>query len=564
MSSTESFFTAFDQPIGDYELPQRFTFPYYYQPHPIALLAVKQLQSDLQKEQQWRYDYSLEREVKNTSGKMLGILVVENTDGELGYLSAFSGKMTKNSNVVNFVPQVCDVFEQDSYFLHQQKIINSINAEICQLELNPLLNQLVDEINQLNLVHEQKIADHRVLMIAGRKSRKQRRQQAQETVDETMFKQLNEQLGRESINDKNILKQLKLAQEQRVNPLGKQLNTLQTEIITLKNNRKSLSNALQQWLFSQYNFLNTRGEEKCLTELFKDTLQKVPPAGAGDCAAPKLLQYAFKNQMKPIALAEFWWGSAPKSEIRQHLNFYGACLGKCQPILTHMLADMPMDENPLLANPAAGKDIQVIYHDDAIAIINKPAEFLSVPGKNISDSVYSRMKTQFPQAEGSLIVHRLDMSTSGLMVIALNKKAHKLLQRQFIDRSIKKKYIALITGHISQQAGIINLPLRGDINDRPRQLVCHNSGKPAQTKWQVIEYNDSKENPWTKVALYPKTGRTHQLRVHCAHPLGLNSPIIGDDLYGIRAERLYLHAQSLSLVHPISKAPMDFSCETEF
>jgi len=564
MPDKEKYFTAFNQSIDVHTLPQRFTFPFYYHPHPIALLAVEQLQTGISEDTQWQHNFGLNSETENVVGKMFGILVVENVDGELGYLSAFSGKIAQRSTTINFVPPVCDMFTKDDYFLSQQEQINGINAQITQLELNPLFTQLDDQLKQLIFDSEKQIAIHRIQMIEGRKNRKQRRKCAESTLSSAAFTQLNTQLAQESINDKNTLKRLKFDYEQTTKPVEQQLNELFQEVDLLKQERKAMSAKLQQQLFAQYRFLNSRGEEKGLAELFKDTVQKKPPAGAGDCAAPKLLQYAFEHKMKPVAMAEFWWGVSPKSEIRQHLNFYAACLGKCQPILVHMLADIEMDENPLLNNPAAGKSIKVIYHDEAIAIINKPAEFLSVPGKNITDSVYLRMKERFPAAEGPLIVHRLDMSTSGLMIIALNKRSHKFLQRQFINRTITKQYVALIKGRLTQKEGMINLPLCGDLNDRPRQLVCFNKGKAAETKWHVIEQGGDKKNPWTKIALFPKTGRTHQLRVHCAHVLGLNTPIIGDDLYGTRAKRLYLHAQSLSLIHPISKEPLHFTCEAEF
>ncbi|MCK5354380.1 MAG: RluA family pseudouridine synthase [Methyloprofundus sp.] len=219
-----------------------------------------------------------------------------------------------------------------------------------------------------------------------------------------------------------------------------------------------------------------------------------------------------------------------------------------------------MDKNPLLNNPAAGKTIDIIYQDEAMLVINKPAEFLSVPGKNIDDSVYLRIKQSYPRATGSLIVHRLDMSTSGLMLIALSKEAHKNLQRQFIKRTVKKRYVALLDGTVKEDAGIIDLPLRVDLDDRPRQLVCYEHGKPAQTQWEVIHRKDNK----TKVYFHPLTGRTHQLRVHSAHAKGLNMPILGDDLYGNIAKRLHLHAESIEFSHPISRELMHFQIEAEF
>ncbi|MBL4899831.1 MAG: RluA family pseudouridine synthase, partial [Colwellia sp.] len=387
-----------------------------------------------------------------------------------------------------------------------------------------------------------------------------------------------------SVFDKNQLRDLKDKWQQKITTEQEKLYFFTDEIAELKDKRKQLSNALQNKLFKQYRFLNSAAIEKNLTDLFIDTPYQTPPAGAGDCAAPKLLQYAFKCGLTPLAMAEFWWGQAPKSEIRQHKKFYGACIGKCKPILAHMLAGMSLDDDPLLINPAANKILETVYQDDAIVVVNKPSGLLSVPGKNIEDSVYLRIKQQFPTATGTLIVHRLDMATSGLMVLALTQRAQKNLQKQFISRTIKKRYVALLEGKVEgrlaesnttfsdNRVGDITLPLRGDFDDRPRQLVCFEHGKAAKTHWQVIEQLAGK----TKLYLYPETGRTHQLRVHCAHPLGLNIPILGDDLYGRdnhdvshkmvdrQAQRLHLHAEKLTLNHPITKAMMTFQVDADF
>ncbi len=297
-------------------------------------------------------------------------------------------------------------------------------------------------------------------------------------------------------------------------------------------------------------------------DICAETALKPPPAGAGECAAPKLLQYAFQHHLMPLAMAEFWWGASPKSEVKKHQQYYPACTGKCQPILKHMLVGMQMDENPFLYNYAQGKNLDIIYRDQDILVVNKPSEFLSVPGKEISDSVYLRIKQQFPDATGPIIVHRLDMSTSGLMVIALNPQANKYLQKQFIHREVHKQYVALVEGLPQQNEGEINLPLRGDLYDRPKQIVCNQYGKQAITQWQVLERHPEKNQ--TKVLLTPQTGRTHQLRVHCAHAQGLNMPIVGDDLYGTLANRLHLQAQSLKIKHPVSKEVMTFKLEAEF
>ena len=565
MHSPENCFTSFTQSIDEYTLPQKFTFPFYYDPHPLCLLAVSELQHHLETQTQWQHNFGLvgtcePSHAESAVGKMFGILLVQNAQGEIGYLSAFSGKVAAQNHLPKFVPPVFDMFAQDGFLVEGQLVINQINAQIEHLERNPEISEfsllLAAEENAANV----KIEAHRNHIISGRKDRKAQRVSAEITLSPADFLQLKTKLSNESIGDKNQLRDLKIYWDDKITLAKQRLNKLTDEITLLKNKRKTLSNNLQQKLFKQYQFLNIKGDKKSLGDIFSDTVHPAPPAGSGECAAPKLLHYAFKWQMKPLALAEFWWGEPPKSEIRQHKNFYAACQGKCQPILGHMLEGISMDENPLLNNPAKGKTIDIVYQDEDMLVINKPAEFLSVPGKNISDSVYQRMKDLFPKATGPLIVHRLDMSTSGLMVIALTKRAHKSLQKQFINRTVKKRYVAIIEGVLKPSEGVINLPLRGDFEDRPRQLVCHQYGKLSETKWQVLE----QKNKQTKVHLYPKTGRTHQLRVHCAHSQGFNMPILGDDMYGRKAERLYLHAEFLEINHPITKKLMQFKVEAEF
>jgi tRNA pseudouridine32 synthase/23S rRNA pseudouridine746 synthase len=222
-----------------------------------------------------------------------------------------------------------------------------------------------------------------------------------------------------------------------------------------------------------------------------------------------------------------------------------------------MLQGIPMEENPFAINPAEGKELAIVFEDDYLLLVNKPAEFLSVPGKQITDSVQTRIKTLYPNA---MIVHRLDMSTSGLLIFGKTPDIYKKLQAQFIKRNVKKRYVAQLDGVLSEDSGSINLPLRGDLHNRPNQIVCFEQGKPAQTHWEVIERKDNK----TLVYFYPITGRTHQLRVHAAHSLGLNTPIVGDDLYGTKADRLHLHAERITFVHPISKEIITFTCEIIF
>lgn len=556
----ENYFTSFREPIDPYTLPERFTFPFYYQPHPLCLLAVKELQEHLKTQQKWQHNFAITGNKKSAIGKMFGVLLVQNKQNEIGYLAAFSGKIAGTNHLPGFVPPVFDMLADNGFFMAGQLEINRISEQITTLEKNPQILELETflktEIASSLLI----IKEHRERMIEGRKTRKAQRITAETELSTVDLQQLKEQLSKQSIKQKNQLRDLNLYWNNRIQKAEENLNQFTAKLVGLKKQRKDLSASLQQKLFDQYRFLNIKGISKSLCDIFKETPQKIPPAAAGECAAPKLLQYAFKREMKPLAMAEFWWGASPKSEVRQHLNFYGACQGKCQPILEHMLEGIKMDENPLLNNPAAGKTINIIYQDDIMLVINKPAEFLSVPGKNIEDSVYLRIKQSYPRATGSLIVHRLDMSTSGLMLIALSKEAHKNLQRQFIKRTVKKRYVALLNGLIKGDEGMIDLPLRVDLDDRPRQLVCYEHGRSAKTQWKVIE----RKNNQSKVYFYPITGRTHQLRVHSAHLKGLHTPIVGDDLYGNKANRLYLHAEYIEFNHPITKELMHFQLEAEF
>lgn len=564
MPSTDHCFTLFRSNIANCQLPERFTFPFYYQPHPLAELASKELQQHLSEQAQWQHNFGLNGNPNGAIGKMFGVLVVQNSQGNIGYLSAFSGKLAEQNMLDGFVPPVFDMLERNSFFLKQQLVINQLTARLSQLEIAPELLKLSGKIAQEQQSADEQICAYREVVIQGRKDRKAKRAQAKNLPDAHEHTLALEQLSKESVAQKNQLLAIKAHWQQRIERLQQQLQPLLAEITELKEQRKILSNTLQHKLFAQYRFLNIEGNEQDLNQLFKNTINPIPPAGAGECAAPKLLHYAFKHGLKPLAMAEFWWGASPKSEIRQHQNYYPACQGKCLPILTHMLKGMEVDANPLLSNPAEGKSLPIIYQDQYMLIINKPSEFLSVPGKNITDSVYARIKRDFPDATGSLIVHRLDMSTSGLMVIALTARAHKNLQQQFIKRTVEKRYIALLAGNLAQEQGSIELPLRVDLDDRPRQLVCYDYGKAAETSWQALERITNNTGAFTKVYLYPKTGRTHQLRVHCAHVLGLNTPIVGDDLYGKAAQRLCLHAQYLALDHPITKERLTFEVPEDF
>ena len=559
-SSIPACFNEFKSSIKGLPTDQPFDYPFYYTPSKLAQIAAEELQELLRKEDGLSHNFGLDRDQDGLIiGKMFGVLVVKNTDGKIGYLMAFSGKLAGKNHHPNFVPPVFDMLEEDGFFLKEIEQLNEFNRKIKLLESNPTYVSLLKQQEQLLSDSHEVLTDIRNKISIAKAARKTIRQnliQEEEIDQNTRLESLRKESIAEQSYYKNQRAHWKLQQDKLEIEIAPMLN----EINSLKLDRKNQSSELQQQLFDNYIFLNNLGKQKNIGEIFSDTYTQKPPSAAGECAAPKLLQYAFLHGLHPITIAEFWWGQSPKSEIRVHGQYYPACRGKCGPILAHMLEGIEVAENPMLQNPGEGKTLEIVYQDEYLLVINKPAEFLAVPGIHIKDSVAERMKMQFPNASGPLVVHRLDMSTSGLMLIALTSDVYIDLQKQFIDRKIQKEYEALLDGTLSQDKGEIKLPLRLDIDDRPRQLVCFKHGKSALTHWEVIERKDGR----TRVIFKPITGRTHQLRVHAAHSLGLNAPIIGDDLYGKVDNRLHLHAARIIFLHPVSKEIMDIKLKATF
>lgn len=543
------------------KLPEKFTFPFYYEPHPLCKLASKEVQKYLLNQKEFKHNFGVKSDKKGSiTGKMFGILIVRNKKKEIGYLTAVSGKMAGTNHHNIFVPPVYDMLKKGSKFLNEEKILNKINTNIEELEKNPIYIDL-----KLKLASEKRkaildLTKQKELQKIARKKRKFKRLKAVSELSGKSLQKFQETLNKESIKNKQLINNIKRYWNYKIEIITDELSFFTNQILKLKKLRKTKSVDLQQYLFEQYQFLNSKKETKNLIELFSEKNNQNIPAGAGECAAPKLLQYAFLNDLEPLAMAEFWWGKSPNKEIRKHQQFYPSCQGKCKPILKHMLSGIEMDTNPMLENPAIGKELEIVFEDNELIVINKPAGFLSVPGVHIHDSVFTRIKQQIKNISGPIIIHRLDMATSGLLVLAKNKKAHKQIQNQFIKKTVRKRYTALIEGNLIKNRGSINLPIRVDLNDRPRQLVCYEFGKKATTNWEVIKRSKGK----TKVYFYPISGRTHQLRVHAAHLLGLNSPIIGDDLYGNKSKRLYLHADSLEFKHPLTHKIIKFNREADF
>jgi tRNA pseudouridine32 synthase/23S rRNA pseudouridine746 synthase len=553
-------FIPFKKDVSQIELPEQFNYPFAYDPHPLTIQASKEVQADLETQKDWEHNFGLiPGQEGDVIGKMFGVLVVKNKEGELGYLKAFSGKLANANHHPGFVPPLFDMLEPDSFFQVGTQYLNGLNAELEARLKDPDYLKVLDFLKSVEKEAAEAIFNKKEAVKANKKRRKAIRKEAEANLDQVDFEALKEEHKSESIMQRYFLVQLEKEWAEQVEEARKKVEVFQEKIDAIKENRKQRSNQIQQELFDQYHFLNINGESKSLLKIFEATTVKVPPAGAGECAAPKLLQYAFANQYEPIAMAEFWWGQSPKSEVRQHRQFYPSCNSKCKPILGHMLEGMNVESNPLLDNPGQGKELEIIYEDEAMIVVNKPAEFLSVPGKSIRDSVYTRIKEEY-ELEGPVIVHRLDMSTSGIMVLAKNKEVHKVLQAQFINRTVNKRYEAILEGVLEVAEGFVELPLRVDLDDRPRQLVCYEHGKPARTKFKRIAVEGGR----TRVHFFPITGRTHQLRVHAAHREGLGIPILGDDLYGQKDSRLHLHAAQINLKHPITGEGIQFKVRADF
>ncbi|MBM3916862.1 MAG: RNA pseudouridine synthase [Sphingomonadales bacterium] len=546
-------FIPFGNNLNDFALPQRFTFPFYYEVHPLAQRAVDLLQCRLQNED-FGHDFGLDRaERLGAIGKMFGVLVVADLNGKLGYLAAFSGKLGNSNEHKGFVPPVFDLLEAQGFFRKEEVQINDIIIQIAALEKKLNVKALDNEVFHVKQQWEQQIAQALQNNQRARALRAELR--AAYTGNEQDFLGLSEKLAQQSMLESRALKELKKKAQIEVAAAKVILDQATVQIENLRQQRAEHSADLQRRIFERYTFLNALGEQKNVLELFAGS----PPAGAGECAAPKLLQYAYMQQLKPICMAEFWWGMSPDSEVRIHGHFYPSCKSKCEPILGHMLKGLAVDDNPITAvHPS--KPLDIIYEDDYIVAVNKAPEYLSVPGKNPQPNTLEDLQKKFPEATGPLLVHRLDMSTSGIMLAAKTKLMHQRLQRQFVTRKVQKSYIAILEGAPQTQEGEIKLPLRVDLDDRPRQLVCDEHGSFAHTSYQILEIIENK----TRILLIPHTGRTHQLRVHCAHHLGLNCPIQGDDLYGQKADRLYLHAACLGFYHPEHNTWLELNCEPEF
>ena len=526
--------------LAEETLPSLFTYPFHYTPHPLCIKAAEYVQNHLSTHSEWHDELQ--------KGKMMGVLIVEK-DHEIGFLAAFSGNIAHSNNHPYFVPAVYDLLSEKGFFRPEEEAISAINKKINEEIHSPERKNAIEDVENIQTQANTEISAYKQFMKASKAQRDKQRKQG---VD-------NNLLIAESQFQKAELKRIQVRWQQEINTAKSRLDAIDNRIAQWKAERSKRSAALQERIFSHFKMLNAHGECRDLCQIFADTPQHTPPAGAGECAAPKLLQYAYLNSYRPIAMAEFWVGNSPKDEIRRHGCFYPSCKAKCEPILGWMLQGLDVEPNPL-EKQTDEAPLDIVFEDEWLIVVNKPAGMLSVPGKLSIDSLQERVQRLHSTGEHPMIVHRLDMATSGLLIFAKTKAVHKRMQAMFKTHEIKKQYTAILDGEIHIDSGEIRLPLILNPKERPLQMVSHTHGKPAITRFEVVSRSEGK----TRVHFYPITGRTHQLRIHSAHPEGLNTPIMGDTLYGTPADRLFLHAEAIDFPHPVTGVPIHLTAPCPF
>lgn len=527
------------------ELPHLFTYPFHYTPHPLIQRAAAELRTYLLSCSSWQAELR--------GGKMFGVLLVRNAAGELGFLAAFSGLLGGSNRQPYFVPPVFDFLDPQGFFKKGEAQLTEMNRQVAALKESEAYLKAHELLTAVSREAEEELSHMKEEFRKARLRREERRATA--TPEELQL------LNRESQFQKAELKRREKAWAGRMAECRALVEEQEAALTALKQERKKLSEQLQQQIFRNFTFRNALGEEQSLQQIFCEAGRGEPPAGAGECAAPKLLQYAYLNGMQPLAMGEFWWGDSPRGVLREDGRFYPSCTSKCKPILGFMLQGLEVEPDPVVREASAHSEVEVIYEDEYLAAVYKPAGMYSVPGKDEAvSSVLSWAQNRYPDSDSPLLVHRLDMHTSGLLLIGKTKEAHAALQQMFERHQIRKTYIAVLDGIVPQDEGLIRLPLRPDVEHRPMQMVDPVHGKPAVTRYRVLE----RFGQTTRIAFFPQTGRTHQLRVHAAHPDGLGCPIRGDQLYGRPSDRLYLHAEQVQLAHPVTgqrltlKVPVPF------
>jgi len=507
-------------------------------------------------------------------GKMFGVLVVCAPDGRLGFLKAFSGTLGGRFDVPGFAPPLFDREARAAVEVEGERTVKSLTARAEAFAALPSVVQVRAALEELAARHRGELAALRAAHTEHRQQRRSQREALEAAgppaADETLH-----DLAQQSRRDKAERRRLDATQAAEWTELAARFASLDRRAAAHVRLHRMVSRYLMRQIHDTYRIANARGEVRPLRSLYAPA---EPPGGAGDCAAPKLLAYAYAKGLRPVALAEFWWGAPPLGGGRVAGAFYPACRDKCGPLLPFMLEGLDVAAPRLFTRPeSAGLELRVVFEDDCIVVVDKPCGLLSVPPRSggAGDSVLERLRSRYPGATGPLLVHRLDLDTSGLLVAALNETSHAALQRQFLRRSVEKRYVALVNGDVGGDEGTIDLAIRVDVADRPRQIHDPVHGRSAVTAWKVLERGTA-----TRIAFFPRSGRTHQLRVHAAHPLGLGAAIIGDRLYGLAGDRLYgragdridgreggrlmLHAESLAFTHPVSGQRVVFVSSAPF
>ncbi|MCC5636623.1 RluA family pseudouridine synthase [Nostoc sp. CHAB 5844] len=506
-------------------------------------------------------NYLATDELDASEGKMYGVLLVESPTGEQQVIKAFSGWLNGQSVVEGWVPPIPG---REAVALTEAQTLaalDTIKQELITLQQLPERRQyeiLSGEFEQQLQVMSDRQRDCRF-------QRQEKRQLLCQTLTGEVLTLALAQLDEASRRDGIERRQLKRQRDAVLQPLQQLIAAADARIKELKQQRKTLSRQLQAQMHAAYSLMNFFGQSLTLQQLMPDGL----PTGTGDCSAPKLLHYAATHHLKPLAMAEFWWGKSSGDKIQG--EFYGACAERCQPLMGFLLSGIrpnppafPAWEGGVLSpSPRRGVWGEVIiYQDEWLIAVNKPAGLLSVPGRyrDTQDSVVSRLRNLLADGMNLVAVHRLDQETSGILLIARDRNIHRHLSQQFQQRQVHKVYEAILAGAVTKNQGVIELPLWGDPQNRPYQQVNWQRGKPSVTQFQVI----AKADEYTRVEFIPLTGRTHQLRVHAA--VGLGMVILGDRLYGCCAEtsRLHLHARELSFYHPQLGETIHLQTKTPF
>lgn len=526
------------------DLPETFTDPFRYAPHPLVRKAADELIG--------RIESSSELSSAFSEGKMVGVLIVSDKGGNIGYLAAFSGNAGGRSNLEGFVPPIYDLLSPDGYFKREEARITHLNHQIAVLEGSEGLARAKDELEACLLARDEETGLMKARMAVSKRERDYQRSQTDNPSELSA-------LIRESQHEKAEFRRLRLGWEERISLVREELKSMEEEIRWLKEKRAAMSDELQKWIFSRYIVHNACGEEKSIGDIFADA-GLVPPGGTGECAAPKLLEHAYRNGFRPLAMGEFWYGTSPSAAVRTHGHFYPSCTSKCGPLLGFMMKGLAIEKAT-----QCHEIPEVIFEDELITAVSKPSGMPSVPGLDGRKSAFEIIM----ESHGELhTVHRLDMDTSGIILFAKTAEAAADLQRQFEEHSIRKTYMARLS-HATEgkplktgDKGRISLPLSPDYDERPRQKVDQAQGKPSDTIYEVVSEN---RDGSIDVIFHPLTGRTHQLRVHSSHILGLGHPIVGDLLYGgSPASRLHLHAAEITFRNPATGTLLSLTAPCTF